>query len=344
MRPDAAQKDAALPHRSVRIEARVHAVVERNLRSRGWSPRVFAHTGYAGTTWARVLGRVLLVPPGGPRQAREDRRGWRRFVTTSAGDIPVTVRIGAETHVVTSGHDGYLDVLLPAELEPGWATALLSVGDAEPVAATLRVVGPTTRVGMVSDVDDTVIQTMLPRPLVAFRNAFLVRENARRTVSGMAELYREIGEAHPDVFVVYLSTGAWNTAPALTSFLDRHGYPPGPLLLTDWGPTPQGWFRSGQEHKRAQLARLFDELPDLRWLLVGDDGQHDPALYAEAATAHPDQVLGIAIRELSTTEHVVVHGTPVALPGNEDGAHTPVSAPDGFGLRTGLRERGLLPG
>ncbi len=342
-RPDAAQKRAQ-PHRSVRIEARVHAVVEGNLRSRGWSPRVFAHTGYAGTTWARVLGRVLLVPPGGPRQAREDRRGWRRFVTTSAGDIPVTVRIGAETHVVPSGRDGYLDVLLPAELEPGWTTALLSVGDDEPVAAKLRVVGPTTRVGLVSDVDDTVIQTMLPRPLVAFRNAFLVRENARRTVPGMAELYREIGEAHPDVFVVYLSTGAWNTAPALASFLDRHRYPPGPLLLTDWGPTPQGWFRSGQEHKRAQLARLFAELPDLRWLLVGDDGQHDPALYAEAAAAHPDQVLGIAIRELSTTEHVVVHGTPVAPHGTEDGVHTPVSAPDGFALRTGLRKRGLLPG
>ena len=183
-------QDRGLPHRSVRIEARVHAVVERNLRSRGWSPRVFAHTGYAGTTWARVLGRVLLVPPGGPRRVREDRRGWRRFVTTSAGDIPVTVRIGTESHVVPSGHDGYLDVLLPAQLEPGWTTVQLSVGDAEPVAATVRVVGPTTKLGVVSDVDDTVIQTMLPRPLVAFRNAFLVRENARRTVSGMAELYR----------------------------------------------------------------------------------------------------------------------------------------------------------
>ena len=174
------------------IEARVHTVVERNLRARGWSPRVFPHTGYAGATWARVLGRVLLVPPGGPRQAREDRRGWRRFVTTSAGGIPVTVCIGTETHVVTSGHDGYLDVLLPAELEPSWATALLSVGDAEPVAASLRVVGPATQLGMVSDVDDTVIQTMLPRPLVAFRNAFLGARDARAPVSGMAELYREI--------------------------------------------------------------------------------------------------------------------------------------------------------
>ena len=26
-------------------------------------------------------------------------------------------------------------------------------------------------------------------------------------------------------------------------------YPDGALLLTDWGPTKDRWFRSGQEHK-----------------------------------------------------------------------------------------------
>src|SRR4051794_21757104 len=147
VRPDTLP-DAALPHRSLRIEARVHDVVERRLRGRGWAPQVFAHTGYAGPTWARVLGRVLLVPPSGSPRPREDGRGWRRFVTASAGDVPVTIRIGSTTHVVSSGHDGSLDVLLPTRLEPGWATALLSVDGAEPVAAKLRVVGPSTRLGV----------------------------------------------------------------------------------------------------------------------------------------------------------------------------------------------------
>ena len=122
----------------------------------------------------------------------------------------------------------------------------------------------------------------------------------------------------------------------------------GPLLLTDWGPTQTGWFRSGQEHKREQLRRLFQELPQLRWLLVGDDGQHDPSLYAEAATAAPDRVLGVAIRQLSTTEQVVSHGTP----GPKDAAagagrsvwRPPVLGGDGFALRERLSERNLIPG
>ena len=85
-----------------------------------------------------------------------------------------------------------------------------------------------------------------------------------------------------------MSTGAWNTAPTLNRFLRSHGYPVGPLLLTDWGPTNTGWFRSGQEHKRASLDRLAKDFPTIRWLLVGDDGQHDPKIYADFAEARPD--------------------------------------------------------
>ena len=148
----------------------------------------------------------------------------------------------------------------------------------------------------------------------------------------MSELYADITTAHHDMFVVYLSTGAWNTAVPLQRFLARHGYPPGPLLLTDWGPTLEGWFRSGADHKRAQLKMLFADLPELRWLLVGDDGQHDPELYAEAAAAEPDKVLGVAIRQLRSTP---------APPGPSEET-APVCAPDGFGLRDGLRARGIL--
>jgi phosphatidate phosphatase APP1 len=146
------------------------------------------------------------------------------------------------------------------------------------------------------------------------------------------------------VFVVYVSTGAWNTAGALGRFLLHHGFPRGPLLLTDWGPTTEGWFRSGAEHKHAQLRRLLEELPDLAWLLVGDDGQHDPTIYADLAAYAPDRVVGIAIRELSLGEQVVGHGTPVARDDATTGpaAAVEVRAPDGFGLRDALRARGIL--
>jgi phosphatidate phosphatase APP1 len=256
----------------------------------------------------------------------------------------VTVSIDGTAHQVTSDRDGYVDVRLPATLEPGWRTVSVGLDDGRDIEVSVRVVGPATRLGLVSDIDDTVIVTMLPQPLVAFRNAFLLRESARSPVPGMAELYAEVAAKHPDVFVVYLSTGAWNTAGALSRFLNHHGFPRGPMLLTDWGPTTTGWFRSGADHKRAQLRRLLAELPDLDWLLVGDDGQHDPTIYADVAATAPERIVGIAIRELSLGEQVVGHGTPVA---REDAVSGPaaaleVRAPDGLGLRDALQGRGVI--
>lgn len=334
-------------HLASRLEGRVQGVVGGRLRRRGWTPRVVPFTGYGGDGWVRVLARVLLVPPGAPRRMPEDGRGWRRFLTSEVTGAEVRVRVDGRTHLVTTAGDGYVDVRLPSALAPGWRTVTLEVAGGPAVEAPVRVVGPDATLGMVSDVDDTVIVTMLPRPLVAFRNAFITRENARTPVPGMADLYTELLAAHPDLFVVYLSTGAWNVAPALRRFLDRHGYPPGPLLLTDWGPTEQGWFRSGQDHKHTQLQSLFEDFPSLRWLLVGDDGQHDPSIYAETARSSPERVAGIVIRRLTATEQVVSHGSPAPKDDPEQPTApgvTTVLGDDGWAIARAMRERSLLLG
>jgi len=324
------------------------------MHRRGWRPRIIAYTGYGSAGpdgahggWVRVLARVLLSPPGvGNRHAALSTRGWRHFVSAKLGGVPVTVDVGGRQHVVECGRGGYVDAVLEADVTPGWTTLRLCVDQAEQVEAPVRVVGPEEHLGVISDIDDTVLVTALPRPLLAFWNTFVRPEESRRPVPGMSDLFRTVLRHHPDALVVYVSTGAWNLAPALTRFLQRRGFPPGPLLMTDWGPTPEGWFRSGQDHKRSTLRRLVDELPQLRWVLVGDDGQHDPQLYDEIAWARPHEVRLVAIRQLAPSEQVLTHGTPLPLSGPVRGAGSAagkgvpwVSAPDGHALVAELSER-----
>lgn len=339
------------PHRAARTEDAVRRVIVRFLRSRGWAPRVEPYPGYGTGGRVRVLGRVLLAPPGTEPGAPRSGRGWRRFFSAAVPGTPVEIEVAGRRVSVTTERGGYLDVLVDAEPPPGRATATLRVGDAV-ARAPLYVVPRRPGLGVVSDIDDTVMVTALPRPLLAFWNTFVRHEASRRPVPGMARLYQEILRRSPDAFVVYVSTGPWNVAPALTAFLARHGFPPGPMLLTDWGPTPQGWFRSGSEHKRTQLRRLLAELPQLSWLLVGDDGQHDPLLYREAARAAPGRVRALAIRQLSASEQVLTHGTPappaepprtVTSPDQAGAAVPEVRAPDGSALLTALTRAGILP-
>ena len=304
------------PHRAAVLEDAVARTVLRFWRRRGWRSRVQPFTGYGTNGWVRVLARVVVAPPGttaaqdAREAARPALRGWRSYLTVEVPHAVVTVTVGSVTHEVSADRGGYVDAVLPADLPPGRATVRVAAGDAA-VAAPVLVLGPEPQVALLSDIDDTVMVTVLPRPLVAAWNALVLHENARRVVPGMAELYRRWGAAHPGAATFYLSTGAWNAAPALERFLARHGYPEGPLLLTDWGPTNAGWFRSGPEHKRTSLDRLMGELPQVRWVLVGDDGQHDPEVYRAAARTHPGRVAAIAIRQLTPAEQLLAHGTPV---------------------------------
>jgi phosphatidate phosphatase APP1 len=114
------------------------------------------------------------------------------------------------------------------------------------------------------------------------------------------------------------------------------------MLLTDWGPTHDRWFRSGIEHKRSSLARLATEFPQLEWLLIGDDGQHDEELYGEFATAHPESVRAVAIRQLSTGEAVLAGGRSSAAERARDSAVPWYFAPDGAALAEQLRVAGIL--
>ncbi|MDQ7991502.1 MAG: phosphatase domain-containing protein [Propionicimonas sp.] len=330
------------PFIAARIEEIIDRVGERVWRSLGWREHVICYTGYGTPTSVRVLGRVVLTPRRARsrlRKATQDfvkRRGFRNFVTAPCVRARITLKLGDQVIHTVTDRGGYIDLRIRDHgLQPGWQSVEIRSAGSKRSTAPLHIVGEDQRFGLVSDIDDTVITTLLPRPFIAFWNSFIRDESARQAVPGMARLYTELLARHPGAPVIYLSTGAWNTHGFLSRFLRRHAYPPGAMVLTDWGPTNTGWFRSGLQHKREALLQLTRDFPEVSWLLVGDDGQHDLAIYSEFARVAPDNVRAIAIRQLSPTEQVLAHGTLSALQEDE-------SLPSGIPVRSAPDGRGLL--
>ena len=152
------------------------------------------------------------------------------------------------------------------------------------------VIAPDTKLGIVSDIDDTVMVTALPRPFLALWNTFVLSERARMATPGHG---RAAGPAHG---------GASRRAGHLPVHraVERSAHP-GPVpdpehvplrraaahgLGTDPGPlVPQ---RPGTQAPEPGAARGRNSR-NMRWLLFGDNGQHDEADLLQFAQEHRGQ-------------------------------------------------------
>lgn len=296
-------------HTAARMEDAYHEWRRGRAEKRGWRPAVVAYDSYGSESFIRVLGRIVLSPEDA-ESPKKDRnvRGWRNFAAVPLSNEVAWVRVGGQEHMVTADRGGIIDAVIPGNYSRGKAKLEMWTSGSGLDTATAHIIDDEQRFGIISDIDDTVVVTALPRPFLAAWNSFVLNEHARSPVSGMAVLYDRLSYLRPNSPILYLSTGAWNTQPALTRFLHRNMYPSGPLLLTDWGPTPTRVFRSGQDHKRTSLERLAREFPHIKWLLVGDDGQHDEEIYGEFVENHPENVAAVAIRQLTAGEAVWAGG------------------------------------
>lgn len=198
---------------------------------------------------------------------------------------------------------GYLDLAVDGDgLAAGWHELPVAAtwrGRSAVVPVPVLVVDPETSLALVSDLDDTVIETGITRGLEFLRLTLFTGVTERTPLPGAAELYRALAEPRggPDRPVFYLSTSPWNLYELLARFLVLRGFPAGPMLLTDWGPSRTNLFRiTAEEHKLTLIRSLLAEHPGLRVVLVGDTGQLDPEIYATVATESPDRVRAVYVR------------------------------------------------
>jgi phosphatidate phosphatase APP1 len=281
-----------------------------------------------GLSGRLVVGRRWAVVRGRWGSARERwsifRDAVAPFLTMELPGSPVSVRGpgGAEDRRVQRGRcdrQGYLDVAVDVGgLAAGWHELTVTAswrGRSAEAAAPVLVVDPEATLAVVSDLDDTVIETGITRGLEFLRLTLLTEVTERAPLPGAAELYRALTagrDGRRAVPVFYLSTSPWNLYELLSRFLVLRGFPVGPLLLTDWGPSRTNLFRVPTEvHKLTLTRALLAENPTLRVVLIGDTGQLDPEIYATLAQEAPERVLAVYVRRtagMSAARAVELHG------------------------------------
>jgi phosphatidate phosphatase APP1 len=268
--------------------------------------RIEPYLGHGGPQGVVVRGRVVDDPP--PTDAEEGegvgpalRRTLGHFFTDELPGVPLRVTVADAVADVVTDQEGYF----LARLEPsvGALTSPWTVGEVElagpyrtltglhSAPVEVRVPEPDARFGVISDVDDTILETGVQRLGHMVRQTFTGSALTRTPFPGAAELYRDLAAGGNPVF--YVSSSPWNLHAFLLAFLRHRDFPLGPVLLRDLLGTG-----SGREPKEVRIHEILELHPELRFVLIGDSGEKDPQIYADVVRTHPDRFLAVYIREV----------------------------------------------
>ncbi|MFO7631794.1 MAG: phosphatase domain-containing protein [Caldilinea sp.] len=263
-----------------------------------------------------VKGRVVrdrMLPPAGAEDTR-----WknfyhmaRRLYSQEVAGARVEIVVGDQRWQAVADEEGYFTLSLPLErpVDPAniWHTVWVQL--VEPVArnAPVRVAAevltppPSARFAVISDIDDTILQSHAASLLRSFMETFFRNAQTRLPFAGVATLYQALWKGMSSVEmnpIFYVSSSPWNFYDFLVEFMDRHRLPAGPMFLHDYG-LARIFSTLSHRHKLKPIRWLLETYPTLPFVLIGDSGQKDPELYSEIVQAYPGRITAIFIRDVS---------------------------------------------
>lgn len=279
---------------------------------------------YGTPTSFSVRGRVLRGRPVGESTAEDS--GWqnllnmyRRFESDEVRGATVEVSVPGGSRRITTDAEGYFHLHLElSEALPSaddgdlYHEVPLTLVDApyhfEPFSTEAEVMIPPSNadVGVISDIDDTIIRTDVHNLLAMGRTVLFSNARTRLPFPGVAEFYQALlrgrnGAVSNPFF--YVSSSPWNLYDLIVDFLDHNRIPAGPLLLRDFGIGSES-FTSGNYlgHKFTEISNILARYPQISFILIGDSSEQDPGIYLEVVRRHPGRIAAVYIRDVAPGE------------------------------------------
>ena len=244
-------------------------------------------------------------------ELREDR--VRPFLVDNERSKRLSVEVEGKPHFVgRSGPNGHFegDVIL-RDVDGGVQTgrdqsdgerqievvAILRDRDRRRFAGRVHLIPP-EGVSVISDIDDTIKRSQVTDKAELMRNTF-VREF--QSVEGMPELYADLAQQSAATFH-YVSGSPWQLFSPIDEWMRTAGFPSGSMHMKHFRLKDKSVLQllgSQQKTKFDAIHPILASFPNRRFILFGDSGEQDPEIYGNLAREHPDQIVGIFIRNVT---------------------------------------------
>ncbi|MDX1583864.1 MAG: phosphatase domain-containing protein [Thermoanaerobaculia bacterium] len=279
--------------------------------------QVLPFKGYGTREKLILTGRVL--EESGVAELDRGAGFWKNVLNSlerfDSDEIPgaiVEARYGDERWSDLCDHDGYFRFEIEPQkvIEEGWVeveVGLIASIAGDGASGTARVLVPSSEAEfmIISDIDDTVIETGAMDTLRMVRTVLFQNAHQRTPFPGVVSLYNAL-LLGPDEKgrnpIFYLSRSGWPLFDLFNIVFRENEIPEGPLLLRDLGILEKRSPKVGSEaHKLDHIRRLL-EIYDYPVVLIGDSGQEDPEIYHEILTEYADRIEAIYFRHVVGAE------------------------------------------
>lgn len=267
-------------------------------------------SGFVAPGGGLLMGRVHAGLP--PEAPKPDESTLTRFEESLAAlyanplhDAVLHVTVGPQVFQnIRSNERGYIDLEHLSGFAPPSVHVRLQLDDsryaADAVEGDFPVYDETSGLAIISDVDDTLLNSEVTSKLKLVKNAALRSAWELEAFPDAALVLTQKARGLP---VFYISGSPWGFRQRIGDYFTRSGFPQGQLLLKRFSSDP---LFDQMAYKWPYILSVVDALPRKRWLLFGDSGEKDPEIYARLRKERPDRVAAIYIhlvtKEAATSE------------------------------------------
>ena len=159
--------------------------------------------------------------------------------------------------------------------------------------------------GIISDIDDTFLISHTHNFFKKIYILLFKNVNDRKVFKDVVPHYQALSSAgrnnkEEENAFFYISSSEWNLYNFIIKFTKIHQLPRAVILLKDIKRGITDFFMSGRgnhDHKFDKIKHVLEFYPNLKYVLMGDDSQHDPILYERICKIFPVTVTAVYIRQ-----------------------------------------------
>ncbi len=278
--------------------------------------KIECYYSYGNDSSFFVKGRLYMDK--GIDKPSESHSTWRNLINMykrfGSDELPyVLMRVTGEgiDEIFQTDDEGYFEKQLPSpesfKDRKLWNEITVEVIDRqfskyETISAKSNIFfpSPKAKFGVISDIDDTIMITRADSVFRMVSLTILNNAHTRLAFRGVTSFYKSLkkGMGGNNPFF-YVSSSPWNLFDFIVDFFELNRLPKGPFILRDYGVEESKFKQNNHHgHKFKEIEKILNAYPNLPFILIGDNGQHDPEIFTDVVKHFPERIKAVYIRDI----------------------------------------------